>query len=147
MCTVPPRPCHPSKLDDQARRLLREVTKRPIETLKELHAIMAKTGHCVYVTIICQAIHKSGMYCRVARRKPSLKKAQQESHLRYAKNHGDSEALWRKVLWSEETKMELFPKIAKCHVCHKPNTAYHPKNTIPTVNHGGCSITLWGCFS
>ena len=115
-------------------------------TLKELHAFMAKTGHCVHVTTISQALHKSGLYGRVARRKPLLKKAHLESRLRYAKNHsGDSEAMWQKVLWSDETKMELFGLNAKRYVWYKP--AHHPKNTIPTVKHGGGSIMLWGCFS
>ena len=80
---VPPRP---SKLDDQAkRRLIREVTKKPMATLKELHDFMAKTGHCVHVTTTSQALHKSGLYGRVARRKSLLKKAHLESHLRDAK--------------------------------------------------------------
>ena len=40
-----PRSGRPSKLDDQARRrLIREATKRPMATLKELPAFMAKTG-------------------------------------------------------------------------------------------------------
>ena len=99
---VPPRHCldqAPSKLDDQARRrLIREATKRPFENSKELHAFMAKTGHCVQVTTIAQARHKSGPYGRVARRKPLLKKAHLESHLRYAKKHsGDSAAMLQKV--------------------------------------------------
>ena len=146
--TLPRSGC-PSKLDDQARRrLIREATKRPMATLKELHAFMAKTGHCVHVTTISQALHKCGLYSTVARRKPSLKKAHRESRLRNAKNNsGDSEAVLQKVLWSNKTKMELFGLNAKCYVWGKPNTAHYPENTIPTVKHGCGSIMLWGCLS
>ena len=62
-----PRSGRPSKLDDQARRrLIREATKKPLATLKELHAFMAKTGHCVHVTTISQALKKSGLHRRMA---------------------------------------------------------------------------------
>ena len=62
-----PRSGRPSKLDDQAgRRLIREATKRTMATLKKLHAFMAKSGHCVHVTTISQALNKSGLYSRVA---------------------------------------------------------------------------------
>ena len=55
--------------------------------------------------------------------------------------------MWQNVLWSDETKMELFGLNAKRYVWGKPNTAHHLKNTIPTVKHGGGSIMLWECFS
>ena len=45
-----------------------------------------------------------------------------------------------KILWSDETKIELFGLNAKHHVWSKPDT-------ITTVKHGGGSIMLWGCFS
>uniref|UniRef100_A0AAZ3S8Q8 Transposase n=1 Tax=Oncorhynchus tshawytscha TaxID=74940 RepID=A0AAZ3S8Q8_ONCTS len=45
-----------------------------------------------------------------------------------------------KILWSDETKIELFGLNAQHHVWRKPGT-------IPTVKHGGGSIMLWGCFS
>jgi hypothetical protein len=45
-----------------------------------------------------------------------------------------------KILWSDETNIELFGLNAKCHVWRKPGT-------IPTVKHGGGSIMLWGCYS
>ena len=43
--------------------------------------------------------------------------------------------------------MELFGLNAKRYIWNKPNTAHHPKNTIPTGKHGGGYIMLWGCFS
>ena len=45
-----------------------------------------------------------------------------------------------KILWSDETHIQLFGLNAKCHVCRKPGT-------IPPVKHGGGSIMLCGCFS
>ena len=45
-----------------------------------------------------------------------------------------------KILWSDETKIELFSMNAKRHIWRKPGT-------IPTVKHGGGSIMLSGCFS
>ena len=45
-----------------------------------------------------------------------------------------------KILWSDETKIELFGLNAKCHIWRKPGT-------IPTVKRGGGSIMLWGCIS
>ena len=45
-----------------------------------------------------------------------------------------------KILWSDETKIELFGLNAKCHIWRKPGT-------IPTVKQCGVSIMLWGYFS
>ena len=44
------------------------------------------------------------------------------------------------ILWSDETKIELFGLNAKGHVWRKPGT-------IPIVKHGGGRIMLWGCLA
>ena len=45
-----------------------------------------------------------------------------------------------KILWSDETTIELFALNDKRHVWKK-------SVSLPTVKHGGGSIMLWGCFS
>ena len=45
-----------------------------------------------------------------------------------------------KILWSDETNIELFGLNAKCHI-------WRNHVAIPKMKHGGGSIMLWGCFS
>ncbi len=52
-----------------------------------------------------------------------------------------------KILWSDETKIELFGLNSKRYVWRKPGTAHHLSDTVPTVKHGGGSIMLWGCVT
>ncbi|KAG2469076.1 TC1A transposase, partial [Polypterus senegalus] len=144
-----PRAGWPFKLSDWRRRaLVREVTKNPMVTLSELQRSSVERGEPSRRTTISAAIHQSGLYGRVARRKPLLSKRHMASCLEFAKRHlKDSQTMRNKILWSDETKIELFDVNARRHVWRKPGTAHHQANTIPTVKHGGGSIMLWGCFS
>ena len=84
----------------------------------------------------------------VARKVPLLKKAHVQAHLKVANEHlNDWKKAWEKVMWSDETKIEFFGiNWTRC-VWRKRNDDYNPKNTIPTVKHGGGNIRLWGVFS
>ena len=91
-CLNLPRAGRPQKLSDRARRkLVREATKTPTTTLKELKASVAQMGETVHSTTVAQVFHKSKLYGRVAKRKPLLKKANIKSHLKFAQRHvGDT---------------------------------------------------------
>ncbi|KAG2462346.1 TCB1 transposase, partial [Polypterus senegalus] len=138
-----PKAGRPSKLSDQGRRaLVREVTKNPMVTLSELHRSCVVRGELSRRSTISAAIHQSGLYGRVASKRHIA------ARLEFAKRHlKDSQTMRNKILWSDETKIELFGVNARRHVWRKPGTAHHQANTIATVKHGGGSIMLWGCFS
>ena len=58
----------------------------------------------------------------------------------------EHESFWESVLWSDETKIELFGRNSRNHIWRKDGTAL-VQNTIPTVKFGGDNIMVWGCFS
>ena len=55
----------------------------------------------------------------------------------------DSQTMRNKILWSDETKIELFGVNARRHVWRKPGTTHHQANTIPTVKHGGGNAAMY----
>uniref|UniRef100_A0AAZ3S2C6 Cytidine and dCMP deaminase domain-containing protein 1 n=1 Tax=Oncorhynchus tshawytscha TaxID=74940 RepID=A0AAZ3S2C6_ONCTS len=81
-------------------------------------------------TTISSALHQSGLYGRVARRKPLLSKWHMTAHLEFAKRHlKDSQTIRNQIFWSDKTKIELFGLNTKHHVWMK-------LGTIPTVKSG-----------
>ena len=84
---------------------MREATKTPMTTLKELQASAAEMRETLHTTTVARVLHQSKLYGR----EPLLKKTHIKYRLEFAKRHvGDSMVKWKKVLWSDETKVELF---------------------------------------
>uniref|UniRef100_A0AAZ3PCE9 Transposase Tc1-like domain-containing protein n=1 Tax=Oncorhynchus tshawytscha TaxID=74940 RepID=A0AAZ3PCE9_ONCTS len=98
-------------------------------------------------TTISAALHQSGLYGRVARRKPLLSKRHMTACLEFAKRHlKGSQTMRNKTLWSDETKSELFGLNSKCPVWRKPGIPHDLANTFPTVKHVGGRIMLCRIF-
>ncbi len=53
---------------------------------------------------------------------------------------------WNNVLWSDETKINLFGSDVVKRVWWQPGEEYKDKYVLPTVKHGGGSI-IWCCMS
>src|SRR2546425_162899 len=108
---------HPTKLSNWGRRaLVREVTKNLMFTLTELKSSSVEMGDSSRRTIISAAPNQSGLNSRVVRRKPLLGKWQMTTHLEFAKRDlKDSQTMINKIIWSDETNIELFCLNAKHH--------------------------------
>ena len=105
-------------------------------------------GTTVTERTISNTLHREGFKSCCARKVPLLKKAHVQARLKFVKEHlDDPEEAWEKVMWSDETKIELFGINSTRRVWRKRNAEYNPKNTIPTVKNGGVNLMLWVCFS
>ncbi len=101
-----PRAGRPAKLSYRGRRaLVREVKKNPKITVAELQRCIREMGESCRKSIITAALHQSGIYGRVARRKPLLSARHMKACMEFAKKHlKDSKMVTNKILWSDETR-------------------------------------------
>jgi hypothetical protein len=104
--------------------LVREVTKNLMVTLTELQrsSVMGETSRR---TTIPAALHPSGLYGRLSRKNPILSKRHMTTCLEFARKHlRDSQTMRNKILWSDETKIELFG--LNFQASRLEETCYHP---------------------
>uniref|UniRef100_A0A8C7TU33 Transposase Tc1-like domain-containing protein n=1 Tax=Oncorhynchus mykiss TaxID=8022 RepID=A0A8C7TU33_ONCMY len=144
-----PRSGAPCKISPRgASMIMRKVRDQPRTTRQDLVNDLKRAGTTVSKKTVSNTLHRHGLKSCSARKVPLLKPAHVQARLKFANDHlDDPEEEWEKVMWSDETKIELFGLNSTRRVWRKKKDKYNPKNTIPTVKHGGGNIILWGCFS
>ncbi|KAI4886589.1 hypothetical protein NFI96_000787 [Prochilodus magdalenae] len=144
-----PRSGAPRKISARGVKMItRTVRKNPRTTRGDLVNDLQEAGTNVTKATISNTLRRQGLRSCSARRVPLLKPVHIQARLKFAREHLDvPEEYWENVIWSDETKVEIFGKNTTRRVWRKVNAELHPKNTIPTVKHRGGNIMLWGCFS
>ena len=68
--------------------------------------------------------------------------------MEYGKNYRENPlGFWNKVLWSDESKFNLFESVEKIMVWRSAKEELELERTIPTVKHGDGNVKCWACFS
>lgn len=92
---------------------------------------------------------KLNLHGRVACRKPFLRPQNVRKRLQFAREHLNwSLEQWHQVLWTDESKFELFGTKRRVFVRRSPGERYRKQCLLPTVKHGGKeSVIVWGAIS
>lgn len=129
--------------------ILSEIDKNPFissETIK--NEIEKGTEKDVTSRTVRNYIRKTSFRSRIPRKVPYLSKKNINRRIELANEWSSYENEdWDKIIWSDETKINLFSSDGRKRCYRKANSALELKNCLPTIKHGGGSIMVWGCMS
>lgn len=145
-----PRKGRPTKLSRRSvNALLKKIKANPKLSAPKLNAAIRKsTDVSVCDSTIRNILRKNGYHGRTARRKYWINKVNQLKRLQFAKTYQNAPPeFWNKVIFTDESKFNIFKSDGKCLVWRKKNSELDKKNICASVKGGGGSVLVWGCMS
>ncbi len=145
-----PRHGRPKKLSARAQRHIQRLClgNRRMNAASIAAEVEGVGGQPVSAQTIRRTLHQIGMHFCHPRRKPLLKMMHKKARKQFAEDKQTKGMdYWKHVLWSDETKLNLFGSDGVKCVWRQPGEEYKDKCVLPTVKHGGGSVMVWGCMS
>jgi transposase len=130
------------------RHLTRIIKKDRKVNLQELQEdFVNSTSTKVCKRTLTNFLHEHGFYGRVGARKPFVSETNRKKRLNWAKERKGWTNEWDNIIWSDESKFELFGGNGKRRVWRQPHERYDVDCLIPTVKSGQQGVMVWGCFT
>lgn len=145
-----PRPGRPTKFNEREQRSIHRIVERdPTASAAMIAQEVATTSNTTFcLQTVRNVIHKFNYYGRVQRRKPFISEVNRKKRLQFAKTYINEDLeFWKNVIFSDESKFNIFGSDGRKYVWRKPNTEFQARHVRPTVKHGGGSVLVWGCMS
>lgn len=131
------------------RAIVRKSKKDPFLSSREIaNEINSDFGLNLSDRLIRRRLNDAQLFGRASRKKPLLSKKNISNRLLFARTHKSKDlSFWKKILWSDETKVNRMGPDGRVFVHRPKRQALNPRYTQKTVKHGGGSIMVWGSFS
>lgn len=118
------------------------------ETAVQLKRILAREyNKTLSVSTIKRILKSQGLNGRIKVKKPKLTARHKKLRLAFAKKYKHwKEHDWRKVIFSDETKINRMGSDGKQYIWRRVNEPLSDRTVKPTLKGGGGSMMIWGCM-
>lgn len=145
-----PRTGRPPKLNNREERKIEAIIKKdPFTSAPKIATELKESfGKDVSADTVRRCIKRAGYNARTARKKPHVSEINKEKRMEFATEYKNkTNEFWEKVIFSDESKFNIFGSDGRELVWRKKCEELNPKNTRKTVKHGGGGVMVWGCMS
>lgn len=95
-----------------------------------------------------RVLNDNGLHGRVPRKKPHISAINKKKRLDFGKKYENHDkSFWETILFTDESKFEIFASSRRGKIWRSKNSAFEEKNVTGTVKHGGGSVMVWGCMA
>ena len=95
-----------------------------------------------------RALKRRGFHAILKVKKPYLSEKHKKARLEFARRHKEwSIDDWKKVIWSDEAKINIFGSDGRQYRWKKKNFQLIDHDVQKTVKHGGGHIMVWGSMT
>jgi hypothetical protein len=147
--TVPSRSGRPPKMTKRDNHHLMQVLNKNRRTnINELcEGFIDSTSTNISAITLKRHLHKNDIYGRIGVKKPFVNAANRMRRLSWAKRKRNGVDEWDYIIWSDESKFEVFKGDGKRYVWRNIQEKYDPKCLIPTFKSGQEGVMVWACFT
>ena len=103
------------------------------EIAAQINASQSSSNRHISTSTVQRRLRESGLHGRIA--------AWAKKHEQWTLDQ------WKSVLWSDESKFEIFGSNRRVFVRRRKGERMDSTCLVPTVKHGGGGVMVWGCFA
>ena len=140
----------PAKLSAADKRFcIRAITSGGLDTSVAVkQKLQTELDIVVSAQTVRNTLRQAGLASHTKLSKPHLSAKNVRARLAFARAHQAwTVDDWRRVIWSDETKINRFGSDGQCWYWKRDDEQLQPRHVKQTVKHGGGSIMAWGCFT
>jgi transposase len=140
----------PSKLTpSEKRNITRLITTRKLQTAVDVQAhLEANEDIKISAQTVRNVLKKTPLIARIKVKKPYLSAKHRRQRMEFANKYKDwTVEDWRKVIWSDESKFEIFGSRRRQYYWKRPGEQLQDAHIQQTVKHNGGNIMVWGCMT
>lgn len=144
------RPGRPRTLNERDERgVLQAIRKNPrISSTNLRNMVVNNFKKDVSSRTVQRLLNRNGYFSRTPRRKPLISNTNKTKRIDFSKTYQNQpESFWRTVIFTDESKFNIFGHDGPAKVWRKKGQAMNVKYLRSTIKHSGGNVMVWGCMA
>ena len=140
----------PGKVSEQSKRYLVQgiISNKFSTAVEATKDLKDNLGVDVTPNRVREILNERGLKGIIKKKKPLLTLKHRKSRMEFVNKYEHwTEDDWMRVIWSDETKINLFGSNGIKWGWKKDNMSLDPRILSQTIKHGGGNLMVWGCMT